>query len=471
MRVRARVRGIYSTALSKLLNDHGIELVDVTPQIAERIGVDPRRGLPADVTIKSDEDDSSQVLVLGFPQAVEKITEVLVDNIPDLIIYKPKIGLYSCFKSRIVGINNNVCLAQTPVGNALLVDEKNCLPGRELPVTVVKVPIKSGDRLVVSSKVRVVGKYAILGRGSGVSFSSFIRSKERISKLLEISADLIKEGYSIRWRSNADEADINHIISELPDLKKKFKEVENLLKTSEPLKIVYEGEYMNILELTYRSKMYLDEVRSSVTSTTPYHHMLRTLNKEENVVDLLDIIAKEVDSKKLVEWLRRWIANKILDRKEIFLQHKRVFKKNINIGHMQPIEAVLTPGVLIKLRRNIKSKGLYDGLNVSKDVGDYAITVVWEGEWHLKHEYFAKSGISKGIYFNINTPPEILPNGTIRYVDLEVDLVKPAGLGCRLIDSEGFRKLIAEQAVTQEILENVIKEIETLISTYCSLTK
>jgi hypothetical protein len=471
MKVRARVRGIYSTAISKLLNDYGIELVDVTPQIAERIGVDPRRGLPADVTIKSDEDDPSQLLILGFPRAVEEVTEVLINSIPDLIIYKPKIGLYSCFKSRIIGINNNVCLAQTPIGNAVLVDEKNCTPGKELPVTVVKVPIKSGDRLVVSSKVRVVGKYAILGRGSGVSFSSFIRNKERISKLLEISADLIKEGYSIRWRSNADEADINNIIEELPELKKKFKEVEDSLKSSEPLKIVYVGEYMSILELTYRSKMYLDEVRSTVASTTPYHHVLRTLNRDENIVDLLDIIAKEVDPEKLLDWLRQWIANKILDRKEVFLQHKRVFKKNINIGRMQPREAEATPELLVKLRRTIKSKGIYDGLNVSKEIGDYAISVVREGEWHIQHEYFTRSGISKGMYFNINTPPEILPNGTIRYVDLEVDLVKVAGSGCKLIDSEGFRKLIAEQSITQEIIENVIREIESLISAYCSLTK
>jgi Ribonuclease G/E len=338
-------------------------------------------------------------------------------------------------------------------------------------VTVVKVPIKSGDKLVVSSKVRVVGKYAILGKGSGVSFSSFIRNKERISKLLEISADLIKEGYSIRWRSNADEADINNIIEELPELKKKFKEVENSLKTSEPLKIVYVGEYMSILELTYRSKMYLDEVRSTVASTTPYHHMLRTLNRDENIVDLLDIIAGEIGSKKLLSWLRQWMANKILERKEVILHHKRVFKKNVIIGRMQPREVASTPELLVKLRRTIKSKGVYDGLNISKDPGDYSLSIVREGEWHIRHEYFAKSGISKGTYFNINTPPEILPNGTIRYVDLEVDLVKTAGSGCKLIDSDGFRKLIAEQAITQEILENVVKEIERLISTYCSLAK
>ncbi len=469
MPLRVRVRGIYSTAVSKLLNEAGIELVDVSPQIAERLHVDPRHGLPADATVKSDDDDPSQMLILGFPDAVGKVTEVLEDTIPSLITYRPKIGLYSCFKAEILGRANHTCLASTPAGKAILVDEKECAPGKVVPVTVVKVPVKPGEKLVVSSKVRVVGKYAIVGHGSGVSFSSFIRNKDRITKLLEVSAELLRNGYSIRWRSNADEAELKDIISELPELQEKLKEVISRLEKAHPHEIVYVGEHMNIVELTYLSKRFLDSIRDEAIPTTPYHHILRTLKeKGEGVVDLLDIIAGDTQRNKLEAWIRGWIGQRISSRKDVVLHHRRVLKKNVLLGRMQPKDVRVEKGIYLILKRNIKSKGTYDGLGIPKEIGDYSLTRISEGEWHLTHEYFSSNGISKGLYININTPPEILPDGTIRYVDLEVDVVKAHGKGCRIIDSGGFREIIANNAISGDIVEEVAKELSKVLTAYCS---
>ncbi|MCD6324060.1 MAG: DUF402 domain-containing protein [Desulfurococcales archaeon] len=472
MPLRVRVRGIYSTAISKILNDAGIELVDVSPQIAERLHIDPRHGLPADATVKSDDDDPSQMLILGFPEAVDKITDILEDTIPSLITYRPRIGLYSCFKAEVLGRTNHTCLASTPVGKAVLVDERDCTPGKVIPVTVVKVPVKPGERLVVSSKVRVVGKYAIVGYGSGVSFSSFIRNKDRIAKLLEVSAELIRDGYSIRWRSNADEADLNDIVKELPDLTLKLKEVSALLEKVHPNEVIYVGEHMNIIELTYPSKRFLDAVRAEASPTTPYHHMLRTLKeKGEGVVDLLDIVASDVSSDKMEVWVRKWIHQRLSSRKDVVVHHRRVLKKNVLLGRMQPKEVKSEDGIHLTLKRTIKSAGVYDGLGIPKEVGDYSITRVTEGSWHITHEYFSSNGISKGLYININTPPEILPDGTLRYVDLEVDVVKIHGKGCRMIDSGGFREIIAGNAISGDIIENVIKEFSKILATYCSTAK
>jgi len=469
MTYRARVRGIYSTALSKILIDNDIELVDVTQAIAERLKVDERRGLPADVTVKSDEEDPSQILVLGFPEAVHKVLDILINEIPEVLTYVAKIGLYSAFKAEVLGFVNHTCIVKTPVGEAVLLDEKECVKGKQFPVTTIKVPLKPGEKLLVSSKLRVVGKYAIVGRGMNISFSSFIRNKDRISKLLEISSSIVSQGYSVRWRSNADEAEISEIIKELPELIEKLKEVESRVKNSNTFEIVYSGEHVGIIELTYNSKKYLDEVRAKVASTSPYHHMLRSLReKGEDVVGLLDIIAEDVNKEKLVQWLKKWIIKQLRSRKDVIVYHRRPLKKNVSLGRMQPYTVVANGSLRLKLRREIKTKGIYDGLQLRKEKGDYAITTLTEGGWYIIHDYYNKNGLHKGSYININTPPEILPNGSISYVDLGVDIVKVAGEGCKLIDSEEFRSLIKEGIVKGDIVEKVINEINKAIREYCS---
>ncbi len=469
MAYRARVRGIYSTALSKILVDNGIELVDVTQVIADRLKIDERRGLPADVTVKSDEEDPSQILVLGFPEAVDEVLDILTNEIPEVLTYVAKVGLYSAFKAEILGFANHACIVKTPVGEAVLLDEEECVKGKQLPVTTIKVPLKPGEKLLVSSKLRVVGKYAIVGRGTNVSFSSFIRNKDRISKLLEISSSIVSQGYSIRWRSNADEAEISEIIKELPNLIEELKKVESRVKSSSMFEMVYSGEHVGIIELTYNSKKFLDEVRAKVTSTSPYHHMLRSLReKGEDVVGLLDIIAENVNNEKLILWLKKWITKQLSTRKDVIVYHKRPLKKNISLGRMQPHTVATDGNLTLKLKREIRTKGIYDGLEIKKEKGDYAITTLAEGRWHVVHDYYNKNGLHKGSYININTPPEILPNGSITYVDLGVDIVKAAGEGCRLIDSEEFRSLIKERVVKGDIVERVINEINEAILEYCS---
>ena len=469
MVVRARVRGIYSTALSKLLNDHGVELVDVTEPVAERLGIDPRRGEPADVTVKSDKDEPTQILILGFPKEVEFISSILEEKIPEVITFKPPIGLYSSFRTRILGKFDKECVVESPVGKAVLVDEPDCTPDRELPVTVVKVPIKLSDGIVVSSRIRVVGKYAIVGRGARVSFSSFIRSKERIAELLKASTKYVREGFSIRWRSNSDEAKIPSILEEIPHLIKKLKEVEEKLRNSELLEIVYTGEHMNIIELTYASKIYLDTVRREVFPTAPFHHLLRSSEQRtDDIVDLIDTVSKYVEPERLEEWVREWLIHQVKSRKDMTIKHRRLLKRNIVLGRGQIMQVEGLKPLKITLVRRVASEGTYDGLRTPKDPGDYIETLIAENSWHIIHKYFGAGGQPKGVYININTPPEMLPSGQVRYVDLEVDIVRGPEGGCRIIDSEGFRKSVSEGIIPGDVIEKVFAEIEKVLSKECS---
>jgi len=470
MVVRARVRGVYATALSKMLHDNGIELVDVSEVIAKRLGIDTKRGLPADATVKTDDSDPSQILILGFPEAVNKILSIIEDNIPYIITYKPKLGLYSAFKAKVIGKEGNECIVETPIGKAPLVDISECREGSEIPVSVIKIPLKPGERLVVSGRIRVVGKYAIVSFGSGVSFSSFIRNKDRITELLSASTKYLRDGYSIRWRSNADEAPLTDVISEVPQLISELNELKEKLESAEPLSVIYDGEFIRLVELTYNSKLYLDGVRSSVTATTPYHHMLRSSDVVvSNIVDLLDSISQYVSRDRLLNALKNWIIDKLLDKGEVIIYHKRPTAKTITLGKGIIKEAKLDRNnyMVIKVERLVRSRGMYDGLNVPKEIGDIIISLIKEDEWHTVHQYLSNDGEVKGLYININTPPEITPTGNILYVDLGVDLVKTRD-GCALIDTDKFRELIRNDLIGYDMIARTIQTIENLINMYCT---
>jgi len=105
--------------------------------------------------------------------------------------------------------------------------------------------------------------------------------------------------------------------------------------------------------------------------------------------------------------------------------------------------------------RVFSREGIYDGLNVKKEEGDYDIVEFDSRKWYQIHRYYNKDGKLKGIYVNISTPPELL-RGKLRYLDLEVDVVK-VGDEVRIIDLEELEK-------NKEIIgETMYKKIFTII--------
>jgi Ribonuclease G/E len=103
------------------------------------------------------------------------------------------------------------------------------------------------------------------------------------------------------------------------------------------------------------------------------------------------------------------------------------------------------------LKRKFHGSGsFYDGLEVPKEEGDYGITEAQEDLWSLRHSYFGSDGQLKGELYNINTPVEFYP-GKIRYVDLEVDVVKPVGQDPRIIDKDKLTEAVEEGHLNERL--------------------
>jgi hypothetical protein len=212
------------------------------------------------------------------------------------------------------------------------------------------------------------------------------------------------------------------------------------------------------VELGGASKEKLDGLRASVVPTLARHHRLRIshpkiLEREENQ------LGKRPELKSKLE--------KTLFRKAIFLPLSKA--EGIRLEHIKiegkpvrPREGVLVggKGTRVVIKRSF-SQGRYDGLNLPIEGGDYGLTEVEEGAWHLRHTYFSKDGKPKGEYYNINTPIELYAYGA-RYIDLEIDVVRRVGESPRIVDREDLSLLVKEGKVSRMLGKKAMEEAEKI---------
>ncbi|MEM1622602.1 MAG: DUF402 domain-containing protein [Sulfolobales archaeon] len=471
MDIKVRVRGIYATAISKILRDEGYTLVDVSDVLVERLQVPSNRGIPADVTVKTDNDDASKLLIIGHSEYAETVAKTLMEHIPAVITYTPPMGLYSTLVAVVKGMKDGYCIVETPYGQAELVEYRECKEGALLPVSIIKVPAHPGDRIVVVPGVRVVGDFAVVWRGSKVLFSPHLKNKTRVSELLSISSQYVRRGISIKWRSNADEADLGAINAELPRLVSQLEVVEEKANNLREVSIVTKGERLILMYLTYDSKMHLDTVRRSVTPTADYHHLIKTSKGlYRDIAEILDEVSVYIDNVALRKITRKFMAKTIGDVGELTISHKKLDGTSIKLGTANLVEFYNDDIFELVLERKVKGSGVYDGIRVKKEFGDMIRTIVTEGTPYIVHYYYSSESELKGVYVSINTKPELVIPNTVEYVDLAIDLVRAKNKPCELVDQEELRSYLMNQyvIVSQEVYEYVARGLGKALSEYCS---
>jgi hypothetical protein len=213
------------------------------------------------------------------------------------------------------------------------------------------------------------------------------------------------------------------------------------------------------LELGGASKEKLDGLRASVVPTLARHHRLRilhprTLEKAENQ------LGKRPKSKPNLEkaLFQEAILLPLSKADGVRLEHIKIKGKPV-----RPREGALVEGkgTRIVIKRSF-SQGRYDGLNLPIEGGDYGLSEVQEGAWHLKHTYFSKDGKLKGEYYNINTPVELYAYGA-RYIDLEIDVVRRAGESPSIVDREDLALLVKEGKISRLLEKKAVEEAEQIV--------
>jgi len=442
-----RVKGIYATALTELLVENGIPVVDASPQLKARFGTSVSSRGVALATIK-DREDRRGVVIIGRRDTVQQVLDVLKGSLLlSPVIVMPG-ELYATYVCRALGGR----LLELPEGQLGFLEGE----AKEGELIVAHIVSFREGLPVLRRGAAVVGVYARLVEGRSHDVSEHIRGPQR-AMLFSLAESTGLKGWGVRWRSSARWADPSALSAELRSLEDLAERArERARELDHPAKVT-EGEILAFVPFSLDDKRRLDRVRAKRMPTVPYHHLAKACGEKYSaLVDALERFpewrSEAEPADKVLEFLESDIAEGSLR-----VIHESPSGKTIELGGEAAV--VRRKPLLIELRRRISGGGLYDGLDVPKEEGDTAVSVIALGSYVLPHAYFSAEGVLKGLYVNVNTPIEPCPPNAVWYVDAYVDVVWSSKDGVRVIDVNELRssKVFSDQAIYK--FETIAQEV------------
>ncbi len=211
------------------------------------------------------------------------------------------------------------------------------------------------------------------------------------------------------------------------------------------------------------AKLELDALRSEVTYTVPWHHFCRAGSESLSLmVSFAEQLLEEglLQPEKVYVMFKEYVST-LTPRlgSVIHIVHSKLNGRNIIMG---PAKVIWRGDGVVKVRRLILGGGVYDGLNVPKSPGDYAITELKKGCMYTVTKYYSLNGSLKGEYYNICTPVEMYDT-YVRYVDLGVDVVRPFGKEPSIIDQDEPREACAAGKLPEHIMKKAFDVAEGII--------
>lgn len=480
------IRGIYSTALTDLFLNAGYNIIYPSPLIQKRFNLAPdKENKIKEMTIQDRDDNQGIILYISLfkkhiENPIELISQLPLNQkiFPDLVTLISKYSRNSIYKGKVIRTykNRGYSIVDLKIENDYKPDygiiysyyDKNFEgffqviqedSGRNPPI-LMPFNSLSGNYLVLLIKGH-----------SRILFSKKIQSSNLKSKLFNLGKSFELPGFDIIFRTaamHAYEEDLRDEFDEILELKKS---IDLKIKQKQDIGLVYRDTISCHYLFSGNLKLKMDEFRRKICKTIQYHHSFKSgfnppSQKFEMIIDFNEYLLE-----KFPEEEQR------VNSSFIEFIHKKYFQKDtyIPINHQKILFKVesLSPGKIIeksektpfelKVKREFKSGGRYDGLDIPIEKGDYALVHFIEGNWSYKNEYFDRNDSFKGAYYNINTPIEIRP-AEIHYLDLEVDVVEFDNGRKEVIDKELFNTLFEHQIISKETYERVNQEISKILN-------
>ncbi len=461
-----RVRGIYATALTRVLLDHGFEIVQPSLTTRERFRLEDREE-PPDLDVY-DRPDRQGVYALGRAEALEAFVSLLKSLLLDVVIRRWRVvpdGVYKGVVRRRDRATRSVMVDIGPAVGRVPAEE---LPGSGAEQILVQVDRRVGEtgEPALTTRITVPGRYAVLIPGRQVKISLKIRDPPTRARLKRLGEELAPQGWGVLWRTAAAAQEPDTLREEVERLAREGAALaERAGRVEAPAAIWGESRFADV-EFPAVSKRTLDEVRRAVAPTIEGHHNYKACSGKisaalEMAEGMLEKGAAEEEVRGLL--LQTVEAEYPGVGSLIEVEHVKLDGRVFHLG-LARVEAFDGDPPLLRLRRIFEGRGTYDGLGTPKEPGDYAVTEVRVGGWHYRTRYFSADGRYKGMYVNVNTPVELYSRG-IRYVDLEVDLcVWPDGRVKRL-EEERLEEAVAGGVITERLGETVRKQTRGLMRT------
>lgn len=449
--MQAKIRGIYSTALSAIFLDAGWEIVLASDQINDRFSQEFVNSQP-DVTIDSDGENLGIQLV-GTPAAVNEAAAVIQMLDDSIYVWSESTPVDAIYEATVIRTGGS--------GAILNLDNEHegYLPFDAVDQYIevddcVRVQIRTASppwslrRPEVAGELRLTSPILdLVWDPSGQEHRAPDQETQGIAELIPTKPRL---EWTAHWHDIAREIEMGEMESAIITMNDLASTVDDRLQSTE-LDIEH-GKIASPYEhawcwLGARGRTIFDEVRGEVCPTIPNHHRIKAIGSEAGTaVDFVEKLAVD----QVVEEVPFRVVGECFGPKmgdTIRIYHGKPDGIWISLGSGQVVGSENSAG--IEVQRSMSGGGTYDALAVPIEDGDVARTNFVEGRRWYPTVYRDENGNRKGTYVNICTPIEIFPDA-IRYIDLYVDVIKHADGRIERVDDDDLDAALDQDIVTEE---------------------
>jgi len=463
--IKARVRGIYSQSLTQIMLQNHFEMVQPTPEVARRFGLPFISDIP-DVDIW-DRSDLQGIVAIAYESILRKLTDVLRRRLGWVITRTPRVAKSSIYKGVVIGRDDRTGQTRVDLGPI-----SGLLPERSLERgTSIMVQIRAHDygrkAPVLSSSITIPGRAAVLLPDPVVRLSTKIKDPDTRNSLSALGRKLREhtEQWGILWRTAAVKLTHEELYTEIDDLLEVSEKIQESFSIPDTTGLLFEGTSNADIEFPAEVKDALDKTRAKIRPTILRHHFYKSAGYA-SLVDFAEMVIE--DRPEELDYVRSKLE-KVVNRDmpkvgdPINIVHVKCDGRAIILSKGRVVE---TQGNEVFIRRQFRytSRKLkmtpepVDDVAVPRDDGDYAITHVVPGSMVLITDYYSKEDSLKGRYVNLNTGVELYPGnglvpGSIRYVDLEIDVVAPKNGETRIIDQHLLKRAVQRGFITEEMAD------------------
>jgi len=449
-----RVRGIYATALTQLLQDAGHEVVQASGPIEDRFDAEFADERAAVTVVTT--DDQQGVGVIGDHDTATAVTDRLAEVGRDTLRWDdptPEGAIYAGTVTETLGSGAVVDLGDGEGFLPYSSSDERVETGDMLRVQVVEASAPwTNGRPVLDTTVAVRGTLLTLVRGGTASTPA-----TGGPAMLDLIAAEPRDGWGVSWEAASEDASFDALAEALDAANDRAATVDDALAEADDPADCAPTHYEAGLATTWlwfgrESRFALDEARREVTATMPGHHRVKAGDRAASAaVDYIEALCDDLETGETdfpFAVTARQFGPQVGG--SLSLGHGKPDGRLITLGNGE-VQAVESDGT-VTIEREMSPGGSYDALGVPKEAGDIAETKVKEGRWWYPTVYRDSDGEKKGTYVNVCTPVEIFPD-TARYVDLHVDVVKHADGTVERVDDDELDAAVERGHISEPLAE------------------
>ncbi|WP_331236026.1 DUF402 domain-containing protein [Natronorarus salvus] len=461
--MRVRVRGIYTTALTRLLAEGDHEVVQVSKPIRERFDREFSHTL-ADCDLATT-GDRQGVELSGDPDAVAATRALLEGLGIDTFAWDDPLARGAIVEGTVRRERGRGAVVDCGDGEGFLpFDDADGYVevGDSVRVQVAKpTPPWSDREPTLTGEVGVGtpgGLVRLVAGREGV-----VDAPDRETAGLVDLLDDPPEAWGVELGRGAERASLETLSAALSAARERALAVDDALDRE----VGEEGVRTAPFATTWcwfgrESRFALDDLRREVTGTMAGHHRIKAgSERASGPVDFVEALCPAIEA---------FPFGVVADQfgpgvgDALAIEHGKPDGRLITLGRGEVVE--VDPEGSVVLRREMTAGGTYDALSATREDGDVALTTLSEGRWWYPTVYRSEEGVRKGTYVNVCTPIELFP-GAARYVDLHVDVVKDAAGRVERVDDDDLDGAVERGNVSRPLADrarDVAASIERALS-------